>query len=335
MGRVDGDGVDAPADERLDPRLEVVANADGSGAAQPAGVVAAGVGELLALLDVLHRDQPGEPAVAVDERQLLDAVPLEDRLGLVERRPDGRRDQAGRRHEVGDRAVVVGRLAEADVAVGEDADEAAVAVGDRHAGELEAVHHLLGLVQGGVGVERDRIGDHPALAALDLLHLGRLVLDRQVAMDDTDAAVAGHGDRHPGLGDLVHRRRHEGHRQGDPGGERGRRVDGVGQRLGVAGDDDDVVERQRLEAVEQAVVGVGGGSVMRVIMTRAPFGCAELGEDLDEQAVLGGVDTLGQRVEGVVGIDRDGCRAEDGSVVDALVGDEVDHHPGGAALASA
>ena len=37
----------------------------------------------------------------------------------------------------------------------------------------------------------------------------------------------------------------------DVGGERGRRVDGVGQRLGVAGDDDDVVERQRLEAVEE------------------------------------------------------------------------------------
>ena len=41
----------------------------------------------------------------------------------------------------------------------------------------------------------------------------------------------------------------------DAGGERGRGVDGVGERLGVAGHDDDVVERQRLEAVEQLVVG--------------------------------------------------------------------------------
>ena len=51
------------------------------------------------------------------------------------------------RHELGDRAVEVGALAEADVAVGEDADEAAVGVGDRHAGELEPVHQRLGLVQ--------------------------------------------------------------------------------------------------------------------------------------------------------------------------------------------
>ena len=76
------------ADERLDPLLDVVADADGGRAAQPPGVVAGGVGELLALLDVLDRDQPGEAAVVVDERQLLDAVALQDRLGLVERRAD-------------------------------------------------------------------------------------------------------------------------------------------------------------------------------------------------------------------------------------------------------
>ena len=133
MGGVDGDGVDTAPDERLDACLEIVANPDGGGAAQPPGIVAAGVGELLALLDVLDGDQSGEPAVAVDERQLLDAVALEDRLGVVERRPHRRGDEARRRHEVGDRPVVVGRLAEADVAVGEDADETPVAVGDRHA----------------------------------------------------------------------------------------------------------------------------------------------------------------------------------------------------------
>ena len=94
VGGVDGDGVDGPGDERLDALLDVVADADGGRAAQPAGVVAGRVRELLALLDVLHRDQPGEAAVVVDERQLLDAVALEDRLGLVERRADRRRAQA-------------------------------------------------------------------------------------------------------------------------------------------------------------------------------------------------------------------------------------------------
>ena len=140
VGGIDRHGVDALADECLDPRLEIVTDADSGGTAQPTGVVAAGVGKLLALLDVLHRDQSAEPAAAVDERQLLDAVALEDRLGLVERRADWCRDEPGRRHELGDRPLIVGRFAETDVAVGEDADKATVSVGDRNAGELEAVH---------------------------------------------------------------------------------------------------------------------------------------------------------------------------------------------------
>ena len=96
VGGVDGDGVDAHRHERLDPLLDVVADADGGRAAQPAGVVAEAFGELLALLDVLDRDQPGEAAVVVDERQLLDAVTLQDRLGLVERRADRRGDAGAR-----------------------------------------------------------------------------------------------------------------------------------------------------------------------------------------------------------------------------------------------
>ena len=56
-------------DECLDP-LEIVTDTNGCGTAQSSGVVAAGVGKLLALLDVLHRDQSAEPIAAVDERQL-------------------------------------------------------------------------------------------------------------------------------------------------------------------------------------------------------------------------------------------------------------------------
>ena len=75
-------------------------------------------------------------------------------------------------------------------------------------------------------------------------------------MDHTDAAVSRHRDRHAALGDLVHRRGHERHGEFDVGGEAGGRVDGVRQCLGVAGHDDDVVERQRLEAVEELVVDI-------------------------------------------------------------------------------
>ena len=71
-------------------------------------------------------------------------------------------------------------------------------IDDRHAAELEAVHQRLGVVQRRAGEQRDRVGDHAALAALDLLHLGGLIGDRQVAVDDADAAFAGDGDGHAG-----------------------------------------------------------------------------------------------------------------------------------------
>ena len=131
-------------------------------------------------------------------------------------------------------------------------------------GELEPVHQRLGVVQQRRRRQRDRVGDHARLRPLHLLDLGRLVVDRHVAVDHADAAVAGHRDRHAALGDLVHRRGHERHGEFDVGGEAGGRVDGVRQRLGVAGHDDDIVERQRLEAVEELVVDIGAAwSVMR------------------------------------------------------------------------
>src|SRR3954447_17895243 len=60
---------------------------------------------------------------------------------------------------------------------------------------------------------------------------------------------------------------------------------------------------------------------------------AEGGEGGDEQLVLGRVDAGRERLEGVVGTDGHGDRAEHGTVVDAFVRHEVDHHASGGALA--
>ena len=209
VGGVDTDCVDGGSHQRLDPSLEVVADAHCGGTAEPAAAVLRCVGELEPLLDVLHRDEPGEPAVGVDERQLLDAVLLEDQLRLFERRTHLRRDEAVTRHELGDRALEIDALAEADVAVRQDADEGTLLVGDRHAGELELRHQRLCLVQPRRRGQCHRVGDHAALTTLDLSHLSRLLCDAEVAVDHTDPALARHGDRHAGLRDAIHGRRHE------------------------------------------------------------------------------------------------------------------------------
>ena len=44
------------------------------------------------------------------------------------------------------------------------------------------------------GRERDRVDDHPALGPLHAIDFGRLFLDRQILVDDAEAAVLRHGD---------------------------------------------------------------------------------------------------------------------------------------------
>ena len=96
---------------------------------------------------------------------------------------------------ISSRVALVGTGAEPEVAVREDADEHAVGRRDRHARDAVARHQVERVGHEIVGAERDRLDDHPGLAALDLVDLGDLVLDREVAVDDADPALAREGDR--------------------------------------------------------------------------------------------------------------------------------------------
>ena len=55
------------------------------------------------------------------------------------------------------------------------------------------------------GADGDGVDDHAALGALDFVDFAGLLLDGEVAMDDAEAALLGHGDGHARLGDGVHR----------------------------------------------------------------------------------------------------------------------------------
>jgi hypothetical protein len=127
---VDDEHVRARLDERLGALHRVRADADRGADAQPPLLVLRRVRVLDALLDVLHGDEPAQAPVGVDDRELLDLVPPEDRARLLERRPDRRRHEAAARHQRRNRLLRV--AVEAEVAVREDADEALV-VRDRPA----------------------------------------------------------------------------------------------------------------------------------------------------------------------------------------------------------
>ena len=243
---VDDEHVDVGGDQRVGALDGVARGADRGAAAQPAERVLRRVRVLDRLLDVLDGDQPLQPEVAVDDEQLLDLVPVQDLARRVERRADRHGEQRLARHHVGDRAVDVGF--EAQIAVGQDADEPpflAAVLGDRHAGDAVLLHQIERFEDPMGGGERDRIDDHAALRPLDPIDLRRLLLDRQVLVDDAEAALLRHRDRQPRLGDGVHRRADAAARSaGCCASAASRRPPAVGTTSGVARHEQDVVEGQ-------------------------------------------------------------------------------------------
>src|SRR3954447_16739947 len=119
VGGVDDDHVDPGVDQQAGALVGVLADAHRRGDDQPAVGVLGGVGVLVALDEVLDRDQPAQPAGVVDDRQLLDLVLRQQLQRGVRVHPHRGGDQRHRRHDVADQPALVGL--EAHVAVGDDA----------------------------------------------------------------------------------------------------------------------------------------------------------------------------------------------------------------------
>jgi hypothetical protein len=77
-------------------------------------------------------------------------------------------------------------------------------LGDGEARHVVLVHQLLGVADGVVRPERDRVGDDAVGGALDLGDLAGLGLDGEVLVDDAHAALLGQRDRQGGLRHGVH-----------------------------------------------------------------------------------------------------------------------------------
>ena len=137
---------------------------------------------------------------------------VEDVFRLLEGGADGHGDEIGLRHHLGDGNV--GARFEAEIAIGEDADQLSVA-GDRDAGDFVAAHDLEGVGDELLGGHGDRVDDHAGFGALDLVDFAGLLLDGEVAMHDAEAALLGHGDGHARFGDGIHGGRKQRSVEGD------------------------------------------------------------------------------------------------------------------------
>ena len=241
VSAVDGEGVDAGVDQAGGALEEVASGADGTGYAEAALFVLAGVGVFELFLDVFDGDEAFEFVGVVDDEEFFDTVLVEDLFGVFEGGADRDGDEVVLGHDVADGDA--GVADEAEVAVGEDADEFA-AFGDGDAGDFVAAHDFEGVGDGAVGVDGDGVDDHAGLGAFDFVDFAGLGVHGEVAVDDAEASLLGHGDGHAGFGDGVHGGGHEGCGEGDAAGEAGLRADLGGNDLRISGDEEDVVKGQ-------------------------------------------------------------------------------------------
>jgi hypothetical protein len=192
------------------------------------------------LFDILHRNEADAAALIVDDQQFLDAALVELTAGFLLRHAGSDRYQIVPSHQLGHRLGRV--LREPHVAVGDDADQPPVRLGDRDAGDAVALHQLEGIRERLVGLHGDRVHHHAALEAFYRAHGRGLLLRLHVAVEHAEPAELRHHDRHVGFGHGVHGRGQDRDVERDPLGHAAARVRLARQDVGFGGLEQHVVE---------------------------------------------------------------------------------------------
>ncbi len=211
------------------------------------------------LFDVLDRNEADAVALIIDHDQLFDAVLMQQALRLVLGDVALHRHEVVLGHQLEDRLVEPGR--EADIAVGENADELAFAgaavrrvdgaIDDGDARDALFRHQFQGFPQRLARGDRHRVQNDAAFIPFHLSDVARLLVDREVAVQDTDAAFLRHRDGEAGFGNRVHRRGQQ--RNIEPHGPRklGRDVHLARHHVGWSGHEQNVVEGKRDPRIER------------------------------------------------------------------------------------
>ncbi|TWG89544.1 hypothetical protein L598_000800000080 [Mesorhizobium sp. J18] len=144
---------------------------------------------------------------------------------------------------------------ETDIAIGEDADKparvmaaGAAILNDGDAGDAMSAHQRLGVAQGRVGTDGDRIDHHAGFELLDLTDFLGLLGRCEIAVDNADAAGLSHGDGETGFRHRVHCGRKDRHVEVDVARDPRADIGLTGHDLRMSGLQEHVVEGERLGA---------------------------------------------------------------------------------------
>ena len=195
-------GIHASVHQRSGALPGILAGADTRCHQQTAGGILGGVGVLLALGEVLDGDQSGELASGIHDGQLLHLVLAEQAQCLFSGDTLLGNHQWHGGHRLRNRAIKV--LLEAHVTVGDDAHQLAIRIHHGQAGNAVTSTEVIHLADSHLWGGGNWVLDHASLGALHDLHLLRLILNGQVAVQHTHATLASHGHSHTRFGHGIH-----------------------------------------------------------------------------------------------------------------------------------
>src|SRR5688500_798846 len=241
MRRVDGDEIDAGAHQTFDALFPIRPHANRGADAKAAAPVLARVGILNFLFDVFDRDQPLELEAVVYDQQFFDAVLVQQLFCGIQIDAGPHRHEIFLRHDLGYRTIVA--LFATEITIGENTDDPAV-LRHGHTVDTISIHDLLSFRDLLLRRHGDWIDDHAAFELFHLFDFRCLGPDREIAVDNPQAALLGHGNRRFGLGNRVHRGAHQRNIQAYTLGQTGRNIDVLGQYGRFGRNQQNIIEGQ-------------------------------------------------------------------------------------------
>ncbi len=243
---IDDYGIHPGIDQRERPLVAFIADGRGGSHAQTAVGILAGVGMLRCFFHVLDRDQADATAFVIDDDELFEPMLVKEpaRLVLRDALADGDHILG---HQFGDGLQRI--IGETDVAICEDAAKPRrlalrPALDHRNAGNPVLAHQRLRVGERLVRKNDDRIDHHSAFVTLHLADFLGLFFRIEIAMDDSDPARLGEGDREPRFRHRVHGCGDDRQVEADLGGEPRLEIDAARQDFGMARQKQHVVERE-------------------------------------------------------------------------------------------
>jgi hypothetical protein len=188
---------------------------------------------------ILDGDETAQFPVVIDHQYALKAVLVHELPRFVQASAFLDRNHAvGRRHDL--RHWLIQIAFEAQITVGDNTHHALV-FHDWQPGELMLARQPHHITHAHARRNGNRILEHAGFIALDLDHLGRLLLDRKILVNNADAAFLSQRDGQTSLGHGIHGSGHQRNIEADVTGQLRGQIHLVRQHRGMGGQQEDII----------------------------------------------------------------------------------------------